>query len=228
MTDPVIDLVVHINEALSQSDFPTPENGYFASKSTLTAITEPSIAYTIWPDLKLDETLVDSERELIEFISEQARELFAIGIYMEIQKLGDMMQLFRRHGITDKSLPISDDGMETMWPGVRYKGRRRSFKDSQHLFRPQSFRMQDRFSVIQLESKVVLPVLQSTHISQGQFGIVYKVVLHEDFLDLNNPIRKVRQSENHLLQHKWHFCVVFCPQETYSNRHLSSAGCSDM
>lgn len=186
------DLVEYINNALRDSEFPTPQNGYFAPKNTLKAITRPSVTHTIWRGSKSFDALDVSDRKLVEFISGQAQEIFAIGICMDSDTdLKTMMSLFMKHGTTDRNLPISDGEMEKMWPGPRYKGRRRTFQDSQHLFRAQKFPMRDRFSIIQLQPKVVLPVLKSEHKSQGQFGIVYKVTLHEEFLDLNNPIRKV-------------------------------------
>lgn len=198
-----INLVEHINNALRESAFPPPKNGYFASKKALEVITKLSVTRTIWSNSKSFWTLVASDRELVEFISGQAREIFAIGIYMDIhdQSLRNMMRLFMLHNTSDKSLPISDAEMEKMWPGVQYKGRRRSFKDSQHLFRPQDFSMQARFSVIYLRPNIVLPILESKHVSEGRFGLVYKVKLHEDFLHFNDSIRKVRQDESTLLHY---------------------------
>lgn len=192
----VFDLAEYINNALRESEFPTPQNGYFAPKSTLNGITNSSVTHTIWSNSKSFSTLVDSDKKLVEFISGQAREIFAIGIYMDIhdQNLRNMMRLFMMHDKSDKSLPIPDADMQEIWPGVRYEGRRRSFQDSQHLFRAQEFPMRDGFSVIKLESKVVLPIYRSEHVSQGQFGMVYKVTLHEEFLDFNDPIRKVRRN----------------------------------
>lgn len=185
-----IDLVDYIYNALRESEFPTPQNGYFAPKTTLKAITRPSVTHTIWRGSKSFDDLDVSDRELVEFISGPAQEIFAIGIYLDMD-LKNMMSLFMEHGTTDTNLPISNGEMEKIWPGPRYKGRRRTFQDSQHLFKAQEFPMRDRFSIIKLQPKVVLPVLKSEHKSQGQFGIVYKVTLHEEFLDLNNPIRKV-------------------------------------
>lgn len=185
-----IDLVDYINNALRESEFPTPNNGYFAPRNTLRAITEPSVTHTIWGSSKSFDALGLSDRRLVEFISGQAQEIFAIGIYMDVD-LKTMMSSFMKHGTTDRNLPISNSEMEKMWPGPRYHSRRRSFQDSQHLFKAQEFPTRDRLSIIQLQPKVVLPVLESEHKSQGQFGIVYKVKLHEEFLDLNHPIRKV-------------------------------------
>ncbi|KAI3390842.1 hypothetical protein diail_8545 [Diaporthe ilicicola] len=188
----IVDLEDHINDALRESQFPTPENGDFAPKSTLSAITNYSVTHTIWSNSTSFETLGDSDRGLVEFISGQASEVFAIGICMDIhkQKLGDMMRLFMSHDKSDRNLPLSDAEMETMWP--KHKSRRRLFKDFQYLFRAQHFPLQNRFSVISVLSNTVLPILESQHMSQGQFGIVYKVKLHEEFLDSNDPIRKAR------------------------------------
>lgn len=193
----LINLVDHINNALRESKFPARKNGYFASKNALEVITKPSVTRTIWSNSKSFRTLVDSDRELVEFITGQAREIFAIGIYMDIhnQGLRNMMRLFMLHRKSDRNLPMSDAEMETMWPGVQYRSRRRSFKDSQHIFRPQDFPMRERFSVIQLRPNVVLPILESKQMCEGRFGIVYRVRLHGDFLDFNDPIRKVRQNE---------------------------------
>ncbi|KAG6359198.1 hypothetical protein INS49_012718 [Diaporthe citri] len=185
-------LLEYINNSLRESEFPTPKNGYFAPRSTLRAIHNASVTRTIWPDSESFESLDDSDRKVVEFISGDAPEIFAIGIYMDVhdQSLRDMMRLFMRHDISDRSLPISDAEMGAIWPGPRHNGRRRLFKNSQHLFRPQCLPMRDRLSVIQLQPNVVLPILKSEHTSQGQFGIVYKVRLHEEFLDFNDPIRK--------------------------------------
>lgn len=206
MGDPVTDLMDHINNALRESDFPTPKNGYFIPKNTLTAITNSSVTRTVWADSKLFEDLADSDRKLVEFISEQAPEIFAIGIYLD-QNLKNMMRLFMKHDKSDSSLPMSDAELETVWPEPRHTARRRSFKDNQHLFRPQGFPRQNRFSVIEIQPNVVLPILQSEHMSQGQFGIVYKVKLHEDFLDFNDPIRKVRRNEHLMSHYIWRFCI---------------------
>lgn len=210
--DPVdpVDLVDYVNGALRESEFPTPKNGYFAPKSKLSVITNSSITRTIWSDSKSVEALVDSDRELVEFISGQAREIFAIGIYIAIEylELRKMMRLFMTNSKTDGSLPISDTELETIWPGVRYRSRRRAFKDAQHLFRAQSFPRRDRFSVIDLQPNIVLPIFESEHKSQGHFGIVYKVTLHEEFLDSDDPIRKVRRYEHHLLHYTLCSCVA--------------------
>lgn len=189
----LVDLVDYVNGALRVSQFPTPENGYFAPRSTLSIITNSSITRTIWYDSKSFKTLVDSDRELVKFISAQAREIFAIGIYLDSEEsnLRKMMRLFMMHNKTDESLPISDTELEKIWPGIRSQARRRSFQDAQHLFRPQSFPRRHRFSVIDLQPKVVLPIIKSQHKSQGQFGIVYRVTLHEEFLDSHDSIRKV-------------------------------------
>lgn len=196
MTPQIVDLGEHINGALIDSEFPTPKNGYFAPKSTLSVVTNSSITRIMWSNSKLFRTLVDSDKKLVEFISGQAREIFAIAIYMDIhdQNLRNMMRLFMMHNKSDENLPISDAEIEAMWPGPRNHGRRRFFQDSQRLFRPQGFPMRDRFSVIKLEPKVVLPIFKSEHKFQGQFGIVYRVTLHEEFLDFNDPIRKVRRN----------------------------------
>lgn len=192
MPDKSINLVEHINNALRESTFPSPNNGYFAPKSALSVISEPSITRTIWPDSKSFEALVDSDRKLVEFISAQAQEIFAIGIYRDIENLKKMMRLFMTHNKTDESLPISDAELEKIWPEVNHSGRRRAFKDAQHLFKAQSFPRSDRFSVINLQPNIVLPIIKSQHKSQGQFGIVYRVILHKEFLDSRDPIRKVR------------------------------------
>lgn len=187
------DLGDYINSALRESEFPTPKNGYFVSRSALRAVTKWSVTRTLWRDSKSFESLDDSDRAVVEFISGKAPEIFAIGIYLdiEIENLRKMMRLFMTHDKTDGSLPISDAELETIWPGIRYRSRRRSFQDSQRIFRPQDFALRNKFSVIQIQPKVVLPILKSEHISQGRFGIVYKVVIHEEYLDINDPIRKV-------------------------------------
>lgn len=194
MPDKSINLVEHINDALRESKFPFPNNGYFAPKSALSVITKPSITRTIWSHSKSFETLVESDRELVEFISAKAQEIFAIGIYLDSENLKKMMRLFMTHNKTDGSLPISDAELEKIWPEVNHRGRRRAFKDAQHLFRPQSFPRRDRFSVIYLQPNIVLPIFESELKSQGQFGIVYRVTLHEEFLDSHDPIRKVRRT----------------------------------
>jgi hypothetical protein len=86
-----------------------------------------------------------------------------------------------------------------MWPGDL--GRRRRFGNSQHLFKPQTFPRLVRFSVIRLGQNTVLPILESQNMAQGQFGIVYKVRLHVDCLDLGDPIRQVRRNEQLLSKH---------------------------
>lgn len=183
-----VDLMVYINGALTQSQFPTPDNGYFAPKSTLNLITNSSVTRIISPSSGIVD---DLDRKLVEFISGKAQEIFAIGISIDID-LRNMMLAFMMHNITDRSLPISDAEMEKMWPGPRYQPRRRSFQDAQHRFRPQDFPMQHRFSVIRIQPRVILPIRESEQVSGGQFGIVYKVRLHEGVLELNDPIRKVR------------------------------------
>lgn len=220
-------LVEHINNALRESEFPTPKNGLFAPRSTLRAINNTSVIRTIWPGWESFESLDDSDRKLVEFISGHAPEIFAIGIYMGIddQSLRDMMQLFMRHDISDRSLPISDAEMGAIWPGPRYNGRRRLFKDSQRLFRAQGFSMRDRFSVIQLQPNIVLPILKSEAISQGQFGIIYKVRLHEEFLDSNDPIRKVRRYKNHLIHYTERSRIVCLPPIICSSLCLTSVWC---
>lgn len=187
------DLAKHINNALRESEFPTPKNGYFAPNNTLRVITKSSVTHTIWRGSKSFESLDSSNRKLVEFISGEAPEIFAIGIYMDTD-LRDMMSSFMKHDKTDQNLPISKGGIEKIWPEPRHRGRRRSFQDSQHLFKAQKFPMQGRFSVIQLQPRVVLPILKSEHKSQGPFSIVYKVTLHKDFLDFKDPIRKVRRN----------------------------------
>lgn len=191
MPDPIRDLVVYVNEAMMESKFPIPCNGYFASRKTLTAITESSVIPTIWPTSLPD-------MELVEFISRQARELFAIGIVMDIgnEALVDLMRLFMREEKTDSSLPISEDDIMKMWPRPRDSMRRRHFRDFQYLFRAPTFARRDRFSVISLKMDTVLPIVESTLMSQGRFSIVYRVRLHEDFLGLDDPIRKVRRYEH--------------------------------
>lgn len=214
-----VDLAEYINNSLRESEFPTPKNGYFAPKSTLSVVTNSSITSTMWPNSKLFGALADSDKKLVEFISEQAREIFAIGIYMDIhdQNLRNMMWLFMRHNKSDRNLPISDAEIEAMWPGPRNHGRRRSFQDSQHIFRPQSFPMRDRFSVVKLHPKVVLPIMKSECVSQGQYSIVYKVKLHEEFLDPHDPIRKVRLHQDHVSHFSKLSCVVCEHPNIFSN-----------
>lgn len=195
-----IDLAYYINNALKESRFPTRHNGYFAPRNTLRAITNSSVTHAIWGSSKSFDALDVSDRKLVEFISGQAPEIFAIGIYMDID-LKKMMLLFMKHDKTDKNLPISKDKLEKMWSGHGYKSRRRSFQDSQRVFRAQEFPMRDRFSVIELKPNVVLPILKSKHTSQGQFGFIYKVTLHKGFLDRKDPIRKVRRIQHHLLHY---------------------------
>lgn len=216
------DLVEYINGALRDSEFPTPKNGYFAPRSTLRAINNASVTRTIWPHSESFESLDDSDRKLVEFISGHAPEIFAIVLYMDVlgQTLRNMMRLFMSHNISDSSLPISDAETEKIWPGARYQARRRNFQDSQNLFRSQHFPMRDRFSVIQIQPKVVLPILKSEHTSQGQFGIVYKVKIHEESLDSNDPIRKVRRYKYHLHRS----CIIFQSPSICLNFCLSPVG----
>lgn len=189
----------HIGEALKESHFPEPHNGLFASKNTLNAITDYSVAYTIWPDLQSTSSLKDPDKALVEFISQHAREIFAIGIYLSIQdrSLRDMMRLFMRQEKSDNNLPLSDAALEKVWPGARYLILRRNFGRAQHLFRPHGFSMRNRFSVDTIPPNVVLPIVESQSMSRGQFGIVYKVKIAEDFLDFKDPIRKVRNHGHH-------------------------------
>lgn len=225
-----MDLVNIINNSLRESDFPTPKNGYFASRSTLRHVTEFSVTNTIWSNPESLKKINDSDRKLVEFISWQSPEIFAIGVYMGID-LKNMMSSFMMHGKSDKSLPISDTELEKMWPEPQYQAQRRQFQDAQHIFRAQRFPMQNRFSVIQLQPKVVLPILRSEHKSQGRFGIVYKVTLHKDFLDSNDPIHKVRQKAACCIVHgalplyidaqtTAQPCVCHLWDERKSDRHL--------
>ncbi|KAK2597572.1 hypothetical protein N8I77_012351 [Diaporthe amygdali] len=210
MLDKFVDLVEHISNAVRESEFPNPSNGPFAPRNTLRNITDSSVTDTIWPDSTGD--LSASNKELVEFIRGQALEIFAIAIYLD-ENLEKMLRLFMKHDKSDRSLPMSDADLEKIWPRPRDAIRRRSFKKHQHLFRAQGFPMQGRFSVIHLGPNVVLPILESKHMSHGQFGIVHKVSLHEEFLDLNDPIRKaqgvaaikeLRESiEDEMAKHAW-------------------------
>lgn len=57
--------------------------------------------------------------------------------------------------------------------------------------------MNDRFSIIELPINTVLPILKASQIkSQGQFGLVYRVTIHKEYLDVEDPIREVRQNEH--------------------------------
>lgn len=190
MPEPVLDLMKHVQGAVRESDFPNQRNGYFASKNTLRAVTDLSVAQTIRPNSPRN-------RNLVEFISREAREIFAIGIFMGLKKqqLVELVRLFRKHQKTDGSLPISENDMMQMWPGPtgRDSWLKRSFKTSQHLFRAQDFPRRTRFSVIYIGPDTLLPILKSKQMCRGRFGTVYKVTLHEDFLDSDDPIRKVRR-----------------------------------
>lgn len=204
------DLVEYVNNALRESEFPTPGSGYFAPKSTLNAITNSSVTQTIWSNSKSYNSLMEWERNLVEFISGQAREMFAIGIRMSFQNhnLGSLMWHFMTHNKSDRSLPMSDAEIEAIWPGPRNSSQRRDFQDKQRLFRPHGFPRRNRFSVITLQPKIVLPILKSEQRSRGQFGIVYKVTLHEEFLDQDDPIRKVRENQRHPLHDAWSSCIL--------------------
>lgn len=202
MVGQVMDLEEHIGEALRESRFPEGHNGLFASKSVLTAITNASVIQTIWPDLQPPRFPKEPENQaLVDFISQHAREIFAIGIYLNIQdkKLRDMMRLFMKHQMSDRHLPLSDAAMERIWAEPRYLLLRRKFGRAQYLFRPHGFTMMNRFLVVPVLPNVVLPILKSKNMSRGQFGIVYEVRIDEDFLDFNDPIRKVRRNEHHEL-----------------------------
>lgn len=194
--DEVMDLEERIGEALRESHFPKAHNGLFASKNALKAVTDSSVAHTIWPDspsMDLD----NSDKELIEFVTRHAREIFAIGIHLDIQnkRLREMMRLFMMHGKSDKSLPLSNAEMEKIWPGARFVSRRHNFGKKQHLFRPTVFTLERRFTVVAVLPNDVLPIVKSKSMSRGQFGIVYRVTLDKDFLEFNDPIRKVRRCD---------------------------------
>lgn len=210
------DLEEYINNALSQSTFPFPEKRYFAPKKTLDAITAATITQTIWPDSTSSGNLEDSNKELINFIIRDAREILAICICigMPHQQLRDSMQSFLKHHISDASLPLSNATMEIIWPKARDMIRRQTFQDSQYIFRAHMFSMKDRYSLIDLPLNTVLPILDAEAQSQGRFGLVYKVKIHPDYLDPDDPIRKVRLDKYLSTADKW-------PPSFFSFRRLS-------
>lgn len=212
MVGQVMDLEEHIGEALRESCFPEGHNGLFASKNVLTAITNYSVTQKMWPDLQPPRFPKESDNKaLVDFISQHAREIFAIGIYLNIQdkKLRDMMRLFMKHQMSDIHLPLSDAAMDRIWAEPRYLLLRRKFGRAQCLFRPHGFSMMNRFLVVPVLPNVVLPILESKNMSRGQFGIVYAVRIDEDFLDFNDPIRKVRRNEHYEFRFVRHSSVVF-------------------
>lgn len=236
MVGQVMDLEEHIGEALRESCFPEGHNGLFASKNVLTAVTNSSVTQKIWPDLQPPRFPKESDNKaLVDFVSQHAREIFAIGIYLNIQdkKLRDMMRLFMKHQMSDMHLPLSDAAMERIWAEPRYLLLRRKFGRAQYLFRPHVFSMMNRFLVVPVPPHVVLPILKSKNMSRGQFGIVYEVRIDEDFLDLNDPIRQVRRNEHTMKFHFIRRSSVVChppPQKytknkTCSDLHLQSVSC---
>lgn len=207
MSDHSVDLVERILDALIQSDFPGHPARYFAPERTLEAITTSSVAETIFADPILPGNLNDSDRKLVDFIRQDAREIFAICICAGFQNLKDIMRLFMKHRISDAELPIPANTIEGIWPKPRQAMQRLHFENSQCVFRAQRFPMEKRFSVIHLPQNTVLPILKVSAIqSEGQFGVVHKVTIHEEYLDLRDPIRQVRQNEYNWSQSTSPFC----------------------
>lgn len=191
MTAPTYALWDAIKEARDSSVYPKGAD-FWPEGSLRRIITKNHISTELYPPTaQRPFSYVDSE--LIRFVQENGTKLLAICLMCRIRRteLRQAMHDFRRYGLNDQSLPISQEVLTQcpLWydgPDVN------NFLQHQWKFVAPKFSMGRCLPMPGLSEGTILPFIQLWTVAKGNFGTVYKVRVHSSHFDRDDPIQQVR------------------------------------
>ena len=157
---------------------------------------------SIVAELEIEEGEAEAEN-LIEFILQKAKRLFAIIVYIRLPKLGDAMLLFQKNKYDDERLPIEEWTKEafeanllenTEHPFIVMQGIVKRKKDciwsKGYIYDFQKRQWEFLAPMISTEetndchnTNVILPfTTQHSNLAEGSFGVVSKYEIHRDHI----------------------------------------------
>ncbi|KAF2627583.1 HET-domain-containing protein [Macroventuria anomochaeta] len=158
---------------------------------------------SILAELEIKEENADEAEDLIDFILQKARRLFAIVVYIRLPRVEDAMLLFQANDFHDARLPIEEwtrDVFEAKLreniehPFIVMQGvlrRRRDYIWSRsYIYDFQKRQWEFLAPIISTEetndchnSNAILPfITQYTNLAEGSFGVVSKYAIHPDHI----------------------------------------------
>lgn len=145
---------------------------------------------------------------LVQFVLNHAKKLFAISLMSQVHELNYMMELFMKHDISDRDLPLPTSEadfsnslaqcFQLLDPMVRHD----FINMRQWIFLAPVFPVgsasADALEPRPFAQGIIFPFIDAKKANGGGFGIVYKVKIHELHLDgrPDDAILKVRNVPN--------------------------------
>lgn len=190
MTQP-LSLWDKIDDAKTSSEYPYKVE--FWPEGSLGQITEHDIIMELYGYLA-NRARDAVDLGLVQFILTYATKLLAACYISQIrnQNLGQTMSFFRNRGLSDRNLPFEQaiiSQCATYLPWTRPQ--MTSFLQYQWKFVAQQFPM-DRCLVSRILPEIILPFIQASPLGRGNFGDVFKVVVHPSHFDEDDPVHQVR------------------------------------
>lgn len=191
-------LSTSINVSTTTSAFPRNAKLRFCPRWVLQSITEASIRehFSIDPGAGALTFPTCQEHEvLVDYILHYLRELFAILVFMALPNgvILDCVRSCRKNGITDSMIPQSDGMVDTIFPENLFFVKD-SFQRYRYMFRAPILSGVQKYERRALDEDVPIPIvaLDRDLTSLGSFSFVYKVTIHELYLDKSDPLHQVR------------------------------------
>lgn len=191
-------LSTSINEATTTSAFPRNAKLRFCPRWVLKSITEGSIREHFSMDPGTGALTFPSCQEhkvLIDYILHYVRELFAVFVFMALpnEVILDCVRSCRQNGITDSMIPKSDGIVDKIFP-ENLLFVKDSFQRYRYMFQAPILSGVQKYERRALEDDVPIPIvaLDRDLTSIGNFSFVYKVTIHELYLDKSDPLHQVR------------------------------------
>lgn len=178
--------------------FPEHENRTFVPSDIVRLVNETSLSGLLSNQSGYIQSPQQPDKALFNFILQWARRIFIICIYTGYQDLRGVMQCCMDNNITDRKLPLSARDVEKMWP--YQNGRQRHFLADQLIFAP-TLPTTTRTARIKMHATEVFPFTSITKISEGNFGLVWRVTIHESYQDPKVHVGQVRHFQSRGLLH---------------------------
>lgn len=137
------------------------------------------------------EELANTEEELVDFVLQDAQKVFAIAVFSAIRgdELKETLRKLKEHNVKDQNLPIRSSRAE-QHPCFRDLFSQYEFLKNQWSFLAPTFG--DIDIVLDLEAVFPFTEVERQTSTEGAFGTVYEVTLHESHCGRNNDLSQVR------------------------------------
>lgn len=180
-----------INSHLAFSRFPNRSKSPFATGPEYRSITEFDLRGYFSMHHGIEFLSSPQYKPLVEYILRHTRELFAVSIVMDMPKelIIPLMTYFMKNGIKDYMIPNIGQKIKGIFPQSYWRAEC-DFLHHRYVFRAPVLFHHRRYEKRDFEDDRPIPIIH--HVErpmEGNFGNVYKVTIHDQFLD--QPIQQV-------------------------------------